>query len=99
MKNQHHLSVKLAFSSGELKINDTTETNLTKVRPLFTLSHRGSDNSPLVIVFSANNIDQWIIYFYVTESRLNDFVILKNTALRLKYAIWLVEIMMQCDWK
>ena len=32
--------------------------NLTKVRPLFTLSHRGSDNSPLVIVFSANNIDQ-----------------------------------------
>ena len=25
--------------------------NLTKVRPLFTLSQRGSDNSPLVIVF------------------------------------------------
>ena len=35
----------------------------------------------------------------VTESRLNDFVIFKNNALRLKYAIWLVEIMMQCDWK
>ena len=32
--------------------------NLTKVRPLFTLSHRGSDNSPLLIVFSANYIDQ-----------------------------------------
>ena len=29
-------------------------TNLTKVRPLFTLSHRGSDNSRLLIVFSAN---------------------------------------------
>ena len=58
--------------------------NLTKVRPLFTLSHRGSDNSRLLIVFSANNIDQSIGYFYVTESRLNDFVIFKNNALRLK---------------
>ena len=26
--------------------------NLTKVRPLFTLSHRGSDNSPLLFVFT-----------------------------------------------
>ena len=26
-------------------------TNLTKVRPLFTLSYRGSDNSPLLVVF------------------------------------------------
>ena len=26
--------------------------------PTFTLSHRGSDNSPLLIVFSANYIDQ-----------------------------------------
>ena len=67
--------------------------NLTKVRPLFTLSHRGSDNSRLLIMFSANNIDQSIDYFYATESRLNDFVICKNNALRLKYAIWLVEIM------
>ena len=45
------------------------------------------------MVFSAINIDQSIGYFYVTESRLNDFVIFKNNALRLKYAIWLVEIM------
>ena len=74
-------------------------TNLTKVRPLFTLSQRGSDNSRLLIVFSANNIDQSIGYFYATESRLNDFVIFKNNALLLKYAIWLVEIMVQCDWK
>ena len=33
-------------------------SNLTKFRSLFTLSHRGSDNSPLLIVFSANYIDQ-----------------------------------------
>ena len=56
------------------------KANLTKVRPLFTLSHRGSDNSQLLIVFSANNIDQSIGYFYA-ESRLNDFVIFKNTEL------------------
>ena len=31
---------------------------LTKVRPLFTLSHRGSEKSSLLIVFSANYIDQ-----------------------------------------
>ena len=35
--------------------------NLTKVRSLFTLSHRGSDNSPLLFVFSANYIDQSIV--------------------------------------
>ena len=32
-------------------------------------------------------------YFYATESRVNVFVIFKNTALRFKYAIWLVKIM------
>ena len=32
-------------------ISHRTKSNLTKVRPLFTLSHRGSDNSPLQIVF------------------------------------------------
>ena len=31
-------------------------TNLTKVRPLFTLSHKGSDNSRLLIVF------KWTLY-------------------------------------
>ena len=41
----------------------TTLPNLTKVRPLFTLSHRGSDNSPLLIVFSANYINQSIVTF------------------------------------
>ena len=38
-------------------------SNLTKVKPLFMLWHRGSDNSPLLIVFSANYIDQSIITF------------------------------------
>ena len=69
------------------QVSGSLTLNLTKVRPLFTLSHRGSDNSQLLIVFSANNIDQSFGYFHVTESRLNDFVIFKNNALRLKYAI------------
>ena len=68
-------------------IFNNTAPNLNKVRLLFTLSHRGSDNSPLLIVFSANNIDQSIVNFYATESRLKDFVIFKINALRLKYAI------------
>ena len=38
-------------------------SNLTKVRPLFTLSYRGPDNSQLLIVFSANNIDQSIVTY------------------------------------
>ena len=61
---------------------------LTEVRPLFTLSHIRSDYYPLLIVFSAKYIDQSIV-------TLNDFVIFKNAALRLKYAIWLVKIMTQ----
>ena len=69
--------------------------NLTKlkVRPLFMLSHRGSDNSPLLIVFSANYIDQSIVTFMPLKVRLTTFLIFKNTALGLKYAICLVEIM------
>ena len=34
------------------------KSNLTKIRPLITLSHRGSDNTPLLTVFSAKYIDQ-----------------------------------------
>ena len=41
--------------------------SLTKVRPSFTLSHRGSDNSPLLIVFNANYIDQSNRDFSTTE--------------------------------
>ena len=58
--------------------------NLTKVRPLFTLSHRGSDNSPFLIVFSANFIIQSIVTFIRLKvaKRFRHY----NT-LRLKYAI------------
>ena len=79
--------LKLMYFDSPYMIQIMIGVNLTKVRPLFTLSHRGSDNSRLLIVFSANDIDQYISYFYATESRLNDFVIFKNNALRLKYAI------------
>ena len=34
------------------------KSNLTKIRPLITLSHRGSDNTPFLTVFSAKYIDQ-----------------------------------------
>ena len=87
--------------------------NLTKVIPLFTLSHRGSHNSPLLIVFSANYIDQsnwnfmclkvfWcmkyeVLTFWPFRSEKNtcpkwhenvNFIIFKNTAMRLNYAFW-----------
>ena len=41
----------------------TCNINLTKVRPIFMLSPRGSDNSQLLIVFSANYIDQSTLTF------------------------------------
>ena len=41
-----------------------------KVRPKFSLSHRGSDNSPLLIMFSANYFDQSNHDFYETEGIL-----------------------------
>ena len=68
--NNIHNGVVFFFSSPELKawtfliVYCTSKytfhvlINLTKVRPLFTLSHRGSNNSPLLIMFSANYIDQ-----------------------------------------
>ena len=42
----------------KMKIENVLYINQTKVRPLLTLSHRGYDNTPLLIVFSANYIDQ-----------------------------------------
>ena len=45
----------------------TIHVNLTKVTSIFALSHRGSDNSPLMIVFSAYYVDQWNRDFYATE--------------------------------
>ena len=47
------------FSLRQIRYND----NLTKFRPLLTLSHRGSDNSPLLIVFGGNYIDQSNVTF------------------------------------
>ena len=44
--------------------------NLTKVRPLFTLSQKGSDNSPLLIVFSAKILTNEI----VTSIRQSDIL-------------------------
>ena len=44
--------------------------NLTKVKPLFSLLHRGSYNSPLLIVFSTNYIDQSNRDFYASEGIL-----------------------------
>ena len=53
--------VEKGFSYGIILFQ--VSSNLTKVRPLFTLSHRGYDNSPLLIVFSAYDIDQSIVPF------------------------------------
>ena len=44
-----------------------TKRNLTKVRPPFMISHMRSDNSLLLIMFSANYISQSNCDFYVTE--------------------------------
>ena len=43
--------------------------NLTKVRPLFKLSHGGYDNCPLLIVFSDTYIDQSNREFHLTIFR------------------------------
>ena len=42
--------------------------NLTKVWPLFTLSHRGSDNSPLMIVFMWTLYELCLCIYYVMIS-------------------------------
>ena len=91
---------------SDLYLQYRIEDLISKVRPLFTISNRGSDHSPLLIVSSGDNIDRSKnLDFYVTEgisealtvdlSTKVTFIIFKNTALCLKYAIWLVEIMMQ----
>ena len=60
----HSLLTKLVEGGS---IDSPYSSNLTKVMPQFTLSHRGSDNSPLLIVFSANYIDQSYRDFHSTE--------------------------------
>ena len=76
--------------------------NLTEVRPLFSLSHKGSDSSPLLIVFSANNIDQFNCDLYSDSWYFGSFDLLilvyympemtpKHIELCMKYAFWFVE--------
>ena len=48
----------------------TKRSNATKVGPKFLLSHRGSDNSPLLIMFSDDYFDQSNHDFYETEGIL-----------------------------
>ena len=55
------------------------ESNLIKVRSLFTLSQWGSENSHLLIVFSANYIDQC--------PRRNENVTFLSTQFKLRYLI------------
>ena len=54
-----------------------------------------SDNSPLLIVFSANYMGQSIVIFIRLKVGWTTFVIFNNTALCLKNFIWLVQIMTQ----
>ena len=65
---RHYYIYSVYMYAGQLYVIIFTQftCKLTKVRPLFTLSHIRSDNYPLLIVFSANYIDQSIVI-------LNDF--------------------------
>ena len=58
------------------------------------ISHGRSNNSPLLIVFSANYQDQSINrYFHVAESRLDDFHPLKKccTVFKIPYLIGRIQ--------
>ena len=57
---------------SEISVPDVTQQcdvyiNLTKVKPLFTVSHRGSDNSPLLTVF------KWTLYEVCSLHTGHDF--------------------------
>ena len=61
---RHNVMVRKLYNSiTGICISHIASINLTKVRPLFTLLHRGSENSPLMLVFSANYIDQSNVTF------------------------------------
>ena len=62
--------------SGKL---DIVFTNLTKVNPLCTLSHRGSDNSPLQIVFKWTLYELCLCIYYVMIST-NQIAYFKRSA-------------------
>ena len=50
-RTRGQLKVHKTQNQGSAQSTQNTDLSLTKVRPLFTLSHRGFDNSPLLIVF------------------------------------------------
>ena len=54
---------EMGKSPDEMDLKVIPTVNLNKVRPLFMLLHRGSDNSPLLMVFSANYIAQSTVAF------------------------------------
>lgn len=62
---KYEIFVNVKSFPGHIDVSMWIMTNLTEVRPLFKLLHRGSDNSPLFIpVFSANYTDQSNCDFY-----------------------------------
>ena len=75
------------ISNGEWKLN------LTKVKPLFTLSHRGSDNTQLLIVFSANYIDHSIVTFI--RLKVVETMSTSSKIVHCVYRTLFVDIMMQ----
>ena len=75
-KNILERYIKTTFIYEEYGIN-----NLPKVRPLFTISHRGSDNSPLLIVFNDNYIDQSNCDFNSTTFMFEKIICLSNPRL------------------
>lgn len=61
--------VKTSYISNALGRQD----NQTTVRPLFSLSHRRSDTSPLLIAFSANYTDKSNRNLYLTTGYIGSF--------------------------
>ena len=69
-KNTDHTFFNVSNCIVFMRVLNLSQSR-TKVRPLFSLPHRGSDISPLLMVFSANDIDlQSNRDFYATEGTL-----------------------------
>ena len=65
------------------RFTSISSCNLTKVRPLFTLSHRGSDNSPLLIVFKWTLYELCLCIYYIMIST-NQITYFKRSAVFVK---------------
>ena len=68
--------LKVRFSKFCFSYELSIYHSLTKLRPLFSLSHRGSDNPPLLIMFNAYYIDQSKCDFYSTTCYFESFDLL-----------------------